>query len=75
MSEELDLRGQRCPAPIIALGRALRAGRTGIVVLLADDPAAEHDVPAWCELSGAELVSAEPLPAGWTRYTIGLPAR
>lgn len=72
---ELDLRGQRCPAPIIALGRAVRAGRTGIVELLADDPAAAHDVPAWCTMTGAELVSVQHLPAGATRYTVRLPAR
>ena len=53
----LDERGRACPAPIIALGRAaknLPAG--GLIELLADDPAANTDVPAWCRIRGAELV-------------------
>ena len=52
----LDERGRRCPQPVIALMRA--AGRTPgqVVVVLADDPAAELDIPAWCRLKGAELL-------------------
>lgn len=56
---EVDMRGTRCPAPIIALGRHLRAGTGGVVHLLADDPAAEVDVPAWCRMVGAELLGVE----------------
>lgn len=78
-SAELDMRGTRCPAPIIALGRYLRAGATGPVALLADDPAAEIDVPAWCRLTGSELLSAEPVDHNGAdrcvRYTIELPPR
>lgn len=57
----LDERGRRCPLPVIALARAVAAAEPGEVVeLLADDPAAVHDVPAWCRLRGQELLVAEP---------------
>ncbi len=56
---ELDERGRLCPLPVIALARAaadLPAG--GVVRLLADDPAAAADVPAWCRMRGHTLLSA-----------------
>ena len=52
----LDFRGQRCPAPIIALGRQAKATPGVEVELRADDPAAAYDVPAWCRLRGATLL-------------------
>lgn len=56
---ELDERGRLCPLPVIALARAaadLPGG--GVVRLLADDPAAVADVPAWCRMRGHTLLSA-----------------
>lgn len=56
---ELDARGQRCPLPVIALARAIREVPIGTeLMVLADDPAAEHDIPAWCRMRGHLLVSA-----------------
>lgn len=53
----LDMRGRKCPAPIIALGKQSRE-RPGLTVTLwADDPAAAHDVPAWCRMTGGELLA------------------
>ncbi|MFA7322976.1 MAG: sulfurtransferase TusA family protein [Candidatus Nanopelagicales bacterium] len=55
----LDERGRRCPLPVIALARAqtqwleLALGRDQVVCVLADDPAARFDIPAWCRLKGA----------------------
>jgi TusA-related sulfurtransferase len=49
----LDCRGQLCPQPIIALAK--RIGDVpvgGLVAVIADDPAAAADVPAWCRLRG-----------------------
>jgi tRNA 2-thiouridine synthesizing protein A len=49
----LDCRGQRCPLPIIALARKLPTVPVGAVVrVVADDPAAANDVPAWCRMTG-----------------------
>jgi tRNA 2-thiouridine synthesizing protein A len=53
----LDCRGQRCPLPVIALARRLPQLPVGTVLrVLADDPAAANDVPAWCRLRGQEYL-------------------
>jgi tRNA 2-thiouridine synthesizing protein A len=61
-TEVLDCRGQRCPLPVIALARRLPALPTGAVLrVLADDPAAAVDIPAWCRMRDQEYVgSTEP---------------
>jgi tRNA 2-thiouridine synthesizing protein A len=57
----VDARGLRCPLPVIELSRAAAGGAPGTELeLLATDPAARHDVPAWCRMRGAELVRATP---------------
>jgi TusA-related sulfurtransferase len=53
----VDARGTRCPAPIIELARRIGDVAPGEVVLvIADDPAARHDVPAWCAMRGHDYV-------------------
>jgi tRNA 2-thiouridine synthesizing protein A len=55
--EILDCRGQRCPLPVIALARRLPALPVGAVLrVLADDPAAAVDIPAWCRMRGQDYV-------------------
>jgi tRNA 2-thiouridine synthesizing protein A len=57
--ETLDCRGQRCPLPVIALARRLLGlPLGGVLRVLADDPAAANDIPAWCRLRGQEFVGA-----------------
>ena len=47
----VDARGRHCPLPIIDLAAAARGAAAGTVItLLADDPAADADVPAWCRM-------------------------
>ncbi len=49
----VDALGQRCPLPVIALARRIHEVAVGeVIAVLADDPAAEHDIPAWCRLRG-----------------------
>ena len=61
----IDARGVLCPVPIIRLARAAAGAPAGTVLaLLTDDPAAVHDVPAWCQLRGHALVATEVLAAG-----------
>ena len=72
----LDERGRRCPIPVVALARALTVHGPGAVVgLQADDPAAEHDVPAWCRLKGATFLGVLPPRDGGagTTYVVRLP--
>ena len=53
----LDARGQRCPLPVIRLGALLKDLPPGAsVLLLATDPAARTDVPAFCRMRGHALV-------------------
>jgi tRNA 2-thiouridine synthesizing protein A len=64
----IDCRGQRCPLPVIALARAVPEVEVGAVVrVIADDPAAAVDIPAWCRLRGHEF-------AGTAEAVDGVPA-
>jgi tRNA 2-thiouridine synthesizing protein A len=52
-----DARGLLCPLPVIRLARRIDdAGAGAVVLLLADDPAAEEDVRLWCRGHGHELL-------------------
>lgn len=53
---EVDARGLRCPLPVIRLAAAARDAPAGTVItMLANDPAARHDVAAWCRMRDHEL--------------------
>ena len=57
---ELDCRGMLCPLPVITLAKRLPGIAIGeTVAVLADDPAAAVDIPAWCRMRGQELVLAD----------------
>jgi len=63
----LDALGKKCPIPIIMLADRIGEVRVGQTVeVLADDPAAKTDLPAWCALKSHEFVRTEALPAGWS---------
>ena len=60
---ELDCLGKRCPLPVIELAR--RIGEVeigGVVRVLADDPAAAIDIPAWCRMRGQSF-EGSPAPS------------
>lgn len=57
---EVDARGLRCPIPALRLARAVREGGAGRYRLLADDPAADADIPALCAERGWTLLKAGP---------------
>ena len=59
MTDTLDCRGQRCPLPVLTLARRMPAVAVGAVVrVLADDPAAAVDIPAWCRMRGQEYLGS-----------------
>jgi cysteine desulfurase len=59
---EIDALGKLCPLPVIELGKRIREVAPGAVVrVLADDPAAKLDIPAWCGMTGQDYLGAEPL--------------
>lgn len=58
--QEVDARGLRCPEPVMMLHARIRRMAPGEVVhVLADDPASERDVPAFCEHLGHALLASE----------------
>lgn len=73
---DIDSRGTLCPQPIIDIARTAKGATDGTRVrLLADDPAADADVPAWCRMRGHDLLSRTELPAsegGGIAYAIEL---
>jgi len=61
----------RCPLPVVELARHLGDVPVGeVVVVVATDPAARHDVPAWCRMRGQEYVGEDRAPDGAPRFTV-----
>ena len=62
----IDALGRKCPIPIIMLAEQIRDVPVGAVIaVLADDPAAYTDVPAWCGMKSHEFVFRNELESGW----------
>jgi tRNA 2-thiouridine synthesizing protein A len=62
----IDALGRKCPIPIIMLAERIREIPIGATVaVLADDPAARPDIPAWCMMKSQEFVAETELPRGW----------
>jgi tRNA 2-thiouridine synthesizing protein A len=63
----IDALGRKCPIPIIMLAERIREVPVGSMVsVLADDPAARTDLPAWCGLKSHEFVLETVLASGWS---------
>jgi tRNA 2-thiouridine synthesizing protein A len=57
--------GRKCPIPIIMLAERINEVGVGQVVeVLADDPAAKTDIPAWCGLKSHGFVASADLAGG-----------
>ena len=62
----IDARGHRCPVPTLKLQKQMNASAPGAhVILIADDPMAQIDVPHFCNQNKYLLQSTEPLGTGW----------
>ncbi|MFG1993677.1 sulfurtransferase TusA family protein [Actinoplanes sp. NPDC048988] len=56
---ELDCRGEKCPLPVIHLAQRIKDLEIGQTVrVLADDPAAANDIPAWCRMKEQEYLGS-----------------
>jgi tRNA 2-thiouridine synthesizing protein A len=63
----IDALGRKCPIPIIMLAERIREVAIGQTVeVLADDPAAKSDLPAWCLLKSQEFLGTRDLDSGWS---------
>ena len=59
-TKSIDLRGMRCPIPIVELHMATQdLGEGEELTAIADDPAFCMDVEAWCRRVGFELMSLD----------------
>lgn len=68
---ELDCRGMVCPRPIIELARHVEDVPIGeLLAVVAEDPAARYDVPAWCRMREQEYVGADTAADGVARYVV-----
>ena len=53
---EIDLRGLRCPLPVLRVKKALgEIGAGGVLRAFADDPGAAEDIPAFVKMAGHEM--------------------
>lgn len=58
MSEPLDLKGLKCPLPVLRAKKALKGMAPGALLeVLATDPGSVKDFHAFCETTGDEMVS------------------
>lgn len=68
---ELDCRGLRCPLPVIRLSQRLTEVAAGQTVgVVAEDPAARSDVPAWCRMRGQEFLGETTAEDGTPCYLV-----
>lgn len=59
-ASHLDLRGVRCPLPIVRLNGSIKLVAPGDeLAFVADDPAFPLDIQAWARRTGHELVSLD----------------
>jgi TusA-related sulfurtransferase len=67
----VDCRDDACPLPVIALARHLEEVAVGeVLAVLAHDPAARVDVPAWCRMRGHEFVGTDLSADGVPRHSV-----
>lgn len=68
---ELDCRELPCPRPVIELAKALPSVAVGdLLAVVARDPAARYDVPAWCRMREQEYVGEDLADDGLPRYVV-----
>jgi tRNA 2-thiouridine synthesizing protein A len=58
ITTSLDLKGLKCPLPVLKARRAIKEMTPGqVLAVIVDDPAAELDFPHFCETTGHKLLS------------------
>jgi len=59
--------------PVVLLARAVKDAAPGSeVIVLSDDPAAAHDIPAWCRMRKAEFLGELDALADARQYRLQL---
>ncbi len=72
MSDTLvDATGLACPLPILRARKAINGLPLGArLIVLATDPAAVSDVPAFCRMTGHTLIEQSAGPDGVFRFVL-----
>ncbi|AAB91044.1 sulfurtransferase TusA family protein [Archaeoglobus fulgidus] len=69
--KQVDCIGLYCPEPVFRARKAMEESEVGeIIEILADDPAAESDIPVLVKKLGQELVEFEKLEDGVLRFVV-----
>ena len=67
----LDLRGLRCPMPLLKLKQALHKTEAGRrLIVLTTDSGAQRDIPAFLRHTSHQLVSLDTSPDGSAQFVI-----
>ncbi|TVQ39160.1 MAG: sulfurtransferase TusA family protein [Geminicoccaceae bacterium] len=67
----VDATGLSCPLPVLKARKRLLTMQPGErLTLIATDPAAKRDVPAFCEAAGHEVVELVEAPDGPLVFTL-----
>ena len=73
LEPSLDLRGLKCPLPVLKARRAIKAMASGSrIEIFADDPAAGLDFAHFCETTGHRLLTSESRDDGVLHFIIGV---
>jgi tRNA 2-thiouridine synthesizing protein A len=69
---QLDTRGLLCPLPVIRTQNRIKDLANGAVLdVVASDPGALHDIPAWCRVHGHDFIASQQLDRQiWIRVRV-----
>ncbi len=59
-AEKLDVSGLICPLPVIRTQDHIKRLECGALLdIVATDPGALHDIPAWCRVHGHQVIAMQ----------------
>ena len=68
-AKTLDVKGMLCPMPVIKAKQAIsQVPVGGVLEVIATDPAAKEDIPAWVRRAGHDLISMQQENETFTFY-------
>ena len=57
---QLDVRRLLCPMPVIRTQQMVKSLASGVrLEIVATDPGALHDIPAWCRMYGHRVIESK----------------
>ena len=71
IADEIDATGLLCPLPVLKLRKRIKGINKGQVIkIFTDDPAAELDIPHFCNETGHTLISQKATGSCATEYQV-----